>query len=74
MGPSCGCFDSAREVKAAIEARGRASYLNLPHFKSRAKGSSHSFLPPSLPHIEAKELGESERERERGETKPSLTL
>lgn len=47
-GPSCGRFDLAREVKAAIEARGCASYLNLPHFKSRVSAPpTPSSLPPS---------------------------
>jgi len=48
-GPSCGRFDLSWEVKAVIEARGCASYLNLPHFKSwvRARPTPSS-LPPTV--------------------------
>ena len=55
-GPSCGRFDLAGEVKAAIETRGRASYLNLPHFKSRGESMSDPLPLPSRP-VEGKELG-----------------
>lgn len=55
-GPSCGRFDFAWEVKAAIETRGRASYFNLPHFKSRGESMSDPLPLPSRP-VEGKELG-----------------
>lgn len=57
-GPSCGRFDLAWEVKAAIETRGCASYLNLPHFKSWARACptpSLPSLPPSVRPVEGKE-------------------
>ena len=66
-GPSCGRFDLACEVKAAIETRGWASYLNLPHFKSWARACPTPSPPSSLPPSRrGKGIGGREREREGG--------